>query len=160
MKTYIRTIWKIITDAEDYILAKYPEILLPGHPTVNFRLPKEIKFVTAQQLHDEFPDASIHERENAAVEKYGAIFILGMGWPMSDGSPAEEQRSPSYDDWDLNVSNDKFWMALLLCLQIKMTGRIVLKALCVLCHPVVPIGRYHGTPSVRSAFPPHIVTAH
>lgn len=102
LKSYIRTIWKIITDAEDYILAKYPDILLPEHPTSSWRLPKEITFVTAQGLHDEFPEESIHGRENKAVEKYGAIFIIGMGWPMKDGSPAEEQRSPSYDDWNLN----------------------------------------------------------
>jgi len=108
LKTYIRTIWNIITDAEDYILEKYPSILLPGHPTASIRLPKEIHFLTAQQLHDEFPNESIHGRENKAVEKYGAIFIMGMGWPMSDGSPAEEQRSPSYDDWNLNVSSETF----------------------------------------------------
>ncbi|CAB9501152.1 Aspartate--ammonia ligase [Seminavis robusta] len=102
LQKYVRTLWKIITDAEDYILAKYPSILLPEHPTADWRLPKEIKFVTAQQLHDEFPNESIHGRENKAVEKYEAIFICGMGWPMADGSPAEEQRSPSYDDWNLN----------------------------------------------------------
>ena len=104
LKEYVQTLWAIIKDAEDYILDKYPAILLEGHPTASVRLPKEITFVTAQQLHDEFPGESIHGRENKAVEKYGAIFICGMGWPMADGSPAEEQRSPSYDDWNLNVS--------------------------------------------------------
>ena len=104
LKTRVNIIWRIITDAEDYILTKYPNILLEGHPTASWRLPKEIIFKTAQQLHDEFPNASIHERENKAVQKYGAIFIAKMGWPMDDGSPAEEQRSPSYDDWNLNVS--------------------------------------------------------
>ena len=102
LQHYVRTIWKIITDAEDYILEKYPNILLEGHPTAQFRLPKEITFVTAEQLHAEWPDLGIHGRENAAVNKYGAIFILGMGWPMKDGSPAEEMRSPGYDDWNLN----------------------------------------------------------
>lgn len=102
LKKYVRTIWSIITDAEDYILDKYPDILLPEHPTASWRLPKEITFKTAQELHDEFPGESIHGRENKAVEKYGAIFVCGMGWPMADGSPAEEQRSPSYDDWNLN----------------------------------------------------------
>lgn len=104
LKSKVSIIWKIITDAEDYILAKYPDILLNGHPTATWRLPKEITFKTSQQLHDEFPNESIHGRENKAVEKYGAIFIAKMGWPMADGSPAEEQRSPSYDDWNLNVS--------------------------------------------------------
>jgi aspartate--ammonia ligase len=102
LKHYVRTLYRIITDAEDMILEKYPAILDPGHPTADLRLPKEIHFVTAQELHDEFPDLDVHGREDAAVEKYGAVFIIGMGWPMSDGSPAEEVRSPGYDDWNLN----------------------------------------------------------
>jgi aspartate--ammonia ligase len=96
LKYYVRTLWKIITDAEDYILEKYPQILLEGHPTAEWRLPKEITFVTAQELHDRFPEADAHGRENAILREHAAIFILGMGWPMSDGSPSEEVRSPGY----------------------------------------------------------------
>jgi aspartate--ammonia ligase len=84
------------------IIEKYPAILAPGHPSATWRLPKEIHFVTAQELHDEYPDLDVHGREDAAVKKHGAIFIIGMGWPMSDGSAAEEVRSPGYDDWNLN----------------------------------------------------------
>lgn len=102
LKSYVRKIWKIVTDAEDYVLEKYPKVLLEGHPTSFWRLPKEITFVTSQELHDMWPGATPHERENAAVKKYGAIFIIGMGWPMSDGSDPEEVRSPGYDDWNLN----------------------------------------------------------
>jgi len=102
LKDFVRKIYSIITDAQDMIIANYPEILAPGHPTSEWRLPKEIHFITSQELHDEFPELDVHGRENAAVDKYGAIFIIGMGWPMSDGSPAEEVRSPGYDDWNLN----------------------------------------------------------
>jgi len=102
LKEYVRTIWKIITDCEDYILEKYPQILLEGHPTSEWRLPKEITFVTSEELHQKWPDKDPHGRENAAVNVYGAIFIIGMGWPMNDGSAAEEVRSPGYDDWHLN----------------------------------------------------------
>jgi len=102
LKTWVRTIWKIITDAEDFILEKYPQILLEGHPTADWRLPKEITFLNSQELRDMYPDLNVHGRENAAVRKYGAIFIIGMGWPMRDGSDPEEVRSPGYDDWHLN----------------------------------------------------------
>jgi len=102
LKSYVKTIWKIITDAEDFILEKYPNILLQGHPTAKMRLPKEITFLTAEELHQMFPDEDVYGRENAAVRKYGAIFIIGMGWPMKDGSAPEEVRSPSYDDWTMN----------------------------------------------------------
>ena len=103
LKNYVTAIYKIITDAQDMILEKYPEIAgPPGHPTEMWRLPKEIHFTTADELHKEFPYMDAHERETAAVRKYGVIFILGMGWPLEDGSPAEEVRSPGYDDWNLN----------------------------------------------------------
>lgn len=103
LKSYVETIYKIITDAQDMILEKYPDILGPmGHPTTEWRLPKEIHFTSPDELHTEFPGMDVHQRETAAVRKYGAIFILGMGWPLSDGSPPEEVRSPGYDDWTMN----------------------------------------------------------
>jgi aspartate--ammonia ligase len=102
LKIFVNTIYKIVTDAEDFILERFPQILLQGHPSSDLRLPKEITFITSNDLHEMFPEMNVHEREDAAVNKYGAIFILGMGWPMEDGSCAEEVRSPGYDDWNLN----------------------------------------------------------
>jgi aspartate--ammonia ligase len=72
LKQYVRTIYKIITDGEDMILKKYPAILAPpGHPTADWRLPKEIHFTSAEEIHREFPGLDVHGRENAAVKKYG-----------------------------------------------------------------------------------------
>jgi aspartate--ammonia ligase len=102
LKQYVTKIWKIVTDCEDYILEKYPDILLEGHPTATSRLPKKLTFITSEELHEMFPTLGVHERETAAVKWFGAIFIIGMGWPMADGTPAEEVRSPGYDDWHLN----------------------------------------------------------
>ncbi|KAL3786483.1 hypothetical protein ACHAWO_006099 [Cyclotella atomus] len=53
---------------------------LHGHPTADFRLPKEITFITSEELHAKYPGLDVHGRENAAVKEYGAIFIIGMGW--------------------------------------------------------------------------------
>lgn len=102
LKTFVTMIWKIIVDTEEYIIDKYPQILLDNHPSSSFRLPKEIKFLTSDELHTMFPHMGIHDRETAAVKKFKAVFIIGMGWPLIDGSPAEEVRSPGYDDWNLN----------------------------------------------------------
>lgn len=52
LKEFVRILWKIITDCEDYIIEKYPNILLDGHPSANKRLPKEITFITSQELHE------------------------------------------------------------------------------------------------------------
>lgn len=101
LKEFVRILWKIITDCEDYIIEKYPNILLDGHPSANKRLPKEITFITSQELHEKYPDKNPHMKENAIVKEFGAVFIIGMGWPLPDGVP-EEVRSPGYDDWNLN----------------------------------------------------------
>jgi asparagine synthetase A len=61
LKTCVRTIFKILTDAEDFFLKKYPEILTEGHhPTACWRLPREIAFASSQQLHDMYPDLDVH----------------------------------------------------------------------------------------------------
>eukprot|EP00957_Ditylum_brightwellii_P210317 15364834-Ditylum_brightwellii.AAC.1 len=102
LKSFVQTLWNIIADCEDYILTKYPQIVLQGHPTALYRLPKDITFITSEELHMMYPTLDVHDRESAIVDKYDAVFIMGMGWPMADGSAAEEVRSPGYDDWNLN----------------------------------------------------------
>lgn len=68
LKIYVRTVCKIITEAEDFVLEKYPEILLEGHPTACWHLPKEITFVTSQELHDMYPDMDVHGRERSCQQ--------------------------------------------------------------------------------------------
>eukprot|EP00634_Sargassococcus_sp_CCMP2135_P001670 CAMPEP_0198676932 /NCGR_PEP_ID=MMETSP1467-20131203/98115_1 /TAXON_ID=1462469 /ORGANISM="unid. sp., Strain CCMP2135" /LENGTH=369 /DNA_ID=CAMNT_0044413837 /DNA_START=59 /DNA_END=1168 /DNA_ORIENTATION=+ len=93
LKETVRKLWTIIKDAEKMITTTY------GIPP---SLPADLYFTTAEELHAAWPDADVHERETQACKKWGAIFIVGMGWPLKDGSPPEEVRSPSYDDWTLN----------------------------------------------------------
>ena len=101
LKSFVRKIWKIITDAEQFILEEsltffFPVIL---RPCIDY-IPKDITFINSEELHSKYPNITIHDRENAAVHEYGAVFITGMGWPMADRS--EEVRAPAYDDWNMN----------------------------------------------------------
>eukprot|EP00635_Sarcinochrysidales_sp_CCMP3193_P012377 CAMPEP_0118891378 /NCGR_PEP_ID=MMETSP1166-20130328/1414_1 /TAXON_ID=1104430 /ORGANISM="Chrysoreinhardia sp, Strain CCMP3193" /LENGTH=371 /DNA_ID=CAMNT_0006830037 /DNA_START=87 /DNA_END=1202 /DNA_ORIENTATION=+ len=93
LKKIVLKIWAIIKDAERMVTSNY------GIPP---SLPADLKFTDPEELHGLWPDADVHERETNAVRKWGAIFIVGMGWPLKDGSAPEEVRSPSYDDWNLN----------------------------------------------------------
>eukprot|EP00529_Nitzschia_sp_RCC80_P018814 CAMPEP_0113471376 /NCGR_PEP_ID=MMETSP0014_2-20120614/16943_1 /TAXON_ID=2857 /ORGANISM="Nitzschia sp." /LENGTH=514 /DNA_ID=CAMNT_0000364003 /DNA_START=296 /DNA_END=1840 /DNA_ORIENTATION=- /assembly_acc=CAM_ASM_000159 len=110
LKQFVSKLYSIIVDTETMILQKYPDILPPEDESdpwrldaPSWRLPRKIHFTTSEELHADFPLMDdVHERETAACRKYGAIFICGMGWPLQDGSPPEEVRSPSYDDWNLN----------------------------------------------------------
>ncbi len=61
-------------------------------------LPEEITFIHSEDLEKEYPSLSSNEREKAAAKKYGAVFIIGIGYPLSSGIP-HSMRAPDYDDW-------------------------------------------------------------
>src|SRR5450756_3096866 len=45
-----------------------------------------------------YPDLPRKQRETAVLQKYPAVFIVGIGWPLKDGYP-HEMRAADYDDW-------------------------------------------------------------
>ncbi|MDE5585437.1 MAG: aspartate--ammonia ligase, partial [Muribaculaceae bacterium] len=57
-----------------------------------------VTFIHSQDYLDRYPDLSPKERENIAAREYGAVFIIGIGAPLSDGKP-HDGRAPDYDDW-------------------------------------------------------------
>lgn len=75
------------------------ELMVFDHfPHITPRLPEKITFIHAEALLQEYPNLTPTERENAAVRKYGAIFLIGIGAALSDGKP-HDGRAPDYDDW-------------------------------------------------------------
>lgn len=64
-------------------------------------LPAEIKFLTSEELLQAYPELTPKEREHAAAEEHGAIFVEGIGGKLSDDS-IHDVRAPDYDDWSLN----------------------------------------------------------
>jgi aspartate--ammonia ligase len=94
LRTTVRKIWKVITGAQHHIERIYPALRQPGYPP----LPEEIRFVTAEEMLDAYPDLPRKQRETAMLQKYPALFILGIGYPLQDGLP-HELRAADYDDW-------------------------------------------------------------
>jgi aspartate--ammonia ligase len=45
-----------------------------------------------------YPDMPRKARETAVLQKYPAVFIIGVGWTLKDGYP-HELRAADYDDW-------------------------------------------------------------
>ena len=64
-------------------------------------LPRQITFISSQELEDIYPDLEPKERENQLAKQLGAIFILGIGNNLKSGKP-HDNRAPDYDDWALN----------------------------------------------------------
>jgi aspartate--ammonia ligase len=90
----VKRIWKVIKGAEHFALEEFPKLKGPRYPD----LPDELTFLHAEEILDMFPDLPRKQRETMVLQKYPAIFIYGIGWPLKDGYP-HEMRAADYDDW-------------------------------------------------------------
>jgi len=94
LKATVRKIWKVITGAEDMARNQFSALRGGKHPP----LPKEIRFLHAEDILDMYPDLPRKQRETQLVQKHPAVFIIGIGWTLRDGYP-HEMRAADYDDW-------------------------------------------------------------
>ena len=86
----VKKIYSCLKQAEFYIYDRYSEI----EPV----LPESITLLYADDLAREYPKLTPKERENKVAEKYGAVFITGIGGKLPDGT-IHDGRAPDYDDW-------------------------------------------------------------
>ncbi len=73
------------------------------YPSLSLELPEEIAFVHAEDAQARYPALTPKERENALAEEYGAFFLIGIGWDLTDGKP-HDGRAADYDDWSTLTS--------------------------------------------------------
>ena len=71
------------------------------YPNLERLLPREIHFITTQELELKYPTLTAKEREDAIAKQYGAVFIMQIGDKLLSGEK-HDGRSPDYDDWKLN----------------------------------------------------------
>jgi len=74
------------------------------YPAMQPFLPPEIHFVHSEELLQMYPHLTPKEREDAICEKYGAVFIVGIGGKLSDGK-RHDGRAPDYDDWSTQAED-------------------------------------------------------
>ncbi|MGA2831679.1 MAG: aspartate--ammonia ligase [Terracidiphilus sp.] len=94
LKGVVGKIWKVIVGAETFALSLFPQLKDPRYP----ELPEKLTFLHAEEILDMFPTLPRKQRETAILQKYPAVFIIGIGWPLKDGYP-HEMRAADYDDW-------------------------------------------------------------
>ncbi len=70
-------------------------------------LPQEITFIQTEELLKQYPELSPSQREHEACKEHGAIFLIGIGGELSDGS-IHDGRAPDYDDWS-TPSSDSYY---------------------------------------------------
>ena len=68
------------------------------YPQIKPFLPHNIHFIHSEELLQIYPDKTPKEREHAIAQKYGAVFIIGIGCRLSDGKE-HDLRAPDYDDY-------------------------------------------------------------
>jgi aspartate--ammonia ligase len=99
LKYIVRKIWKVIVGAEKYSQELFPQLKVSHYPN----LPEELTFLHAEELLAMYPDLPRKRRETQILQKYPAVFIIGIGWPLKDGYP-HEMRAADYDDWITDTS--------------------------------------------------------
>lgn len=119
LKDTVRTVYKCLCKTEQYLAIEYDYIDLV--------LPKDIYFITSQELLDRYPNASPKEREYAICREKGAVCLMQIGAPLSNGQP-HDGRAPDYDDWSLNADILIYYPVLDLALEISSMGIRVDKA--------------------------------
>ena len=90
LKATVESIYAVVRDIEQHIYRQFPHITP--------RLPEKIMFIHTEELLRQYPDKTPREREALAAQQYGAIFLIGIGAPLSNGEP-HDGRAPDYDDW-------------------------------------------------------------
>ena len=96
LKKTVQKIYSVMLRTEYIVYEHYPHII----PI----LPEEITFIHSEELLDMYPGLTPKERENRIAEKYGAVFIMGIGGKLKNGE-SHDGRAPDYDDWSTETIN-------------------------------------------------------
>ena len=113
LKATVCDVYKALRKTEMYMAIQYDYI--------EEILPREIFFITTQELADMFPDNTPKEREYFITKAKGAVCIMQIGDKLENGEP-HDGRAPDYDDWQLN-GDILFWFEHLQCaLEISSMG--------------------------------------
>ena len=113
LKATVRQVYKALKKTEKYMAIQYDYI--------EEILPKEISFITTQELEDRYPDCTPKEREYKIAKLKGAVFIMQIGGALNSGIP-HDGRAPDYDDWSLNGDIIVYYPVLDIALELSSMG--------------------------------------
>ncbi|MCC8150688.1 MAG: aspartate--ammonia ligase [Lachnospiraceae bacterium] len=113
LKATVRTVYQVLRKTEKYMTIQYDYI----HEI----LPKEIYFITTQELEDLFPDCTPKEREYRISKEKRAVCILQIGDLLASGEK-HDGRAPDYDDWKLNADIVVYYPVLDIALELSSMG--------------------------------------
>ena len=103
------------------VLRKTEKYMAVQYDYIEEILPKEIAFVSTQELVDMYPDLTPKEREYKIVKEKGAVFLMQVGKVLSNGE-RHDGRAPDYDDWELNGDILVYYPVLDIALELSSMG--------------------------------------
>ena len=103
LKRTVRDIVNAVTETADALNIAFPSL--------HNRLPREVFFLTTQELEDKYPDLTPKQREDAICREHGVVFLMQIGKTLKSGVK-HDGRAPDYDDWELN-GDILYWNELL-----------------------------------------------
>ena len=107
LKSTVIKIVDAVCDTQETLQAIYPKLALVS------RISRRIRFLTAQELEDMYPDRTPKEREDLITKEFGTVFLMQIGGKLKSGQK-HDGRAPDYDDWALN-GDILLWNDLLGC---------------------------------------------
>lgn len=113
LQKIVRTVYRCLRKTEKYMAIQYDYI--------EEILPKDIFFITTQELEDMFPEATPKEREYYITRSKGAVCLLQIGDTLNSGE-RHDGRAPDYDDWALNADILVYFPVLDIALELSSMG--------------------------------------
>lgn len=113
LQKIVRTVYRCLRKTEKYMAIQYDYI--------EEILPKDIFFITTQELEDMFPEATPKEREYYITRSKGAVCLLQIGDVLNSGE-RHDGRAPDYDDWALNADILVYFPVLDIALELSSMG--------------------------------------
>ena len=93
LKETVKKIYQVFLNTEKELTEKFEKF--------EKFLPKEVTFITSQELENLYPELTPNEREDKFAKEHKAIFIMQIGKVLNSGK-RHDGRAPDYDDWELN----------------------------------------------------------
>lgn len=113
LQNVVRTVYTALKKTEKYMAIQYDYI--------EEILPREIYFITSQELEDRYPNLTPKEREYQIAKEKGAVFIMQIGKYLTSGQ-RHDGRAPDYDDWNLNGDIIVYYPVLDIALELSSMG--------------------------------------
>ena len=99
LKSIVRRIYEAIKVTENKLYVEFPQI----EPM----LPEDLFFIHSEDLRRMYPDKTAKERETLVVKEHKAVFVIGIGGELSDGT-IHDSRASDYDDWS-TINEDGYF---------------------------------------------------